>query len=195
MSSTQAANCANASVHTARNAASVGLLSANHAFIICSIPQAASPNSLRPTMRELPLSVWNARRNVVIWGMLPGSCDKARMADCPASTTSRASSRKISSSSWSSSDKTGATGAGTGAGGTGAAAGGAGGTTCSCTTTSATGRGTGTSADTSSATAIGAEASGCSGSSNGKATGSAAWGVASGALDKMTVVSNACAVA
>ncbi len=39
--------------------------------------QAASPKSFSPTMRELPLSVWNARRKVVCSLRLPGSSIKA----------------------------------------------------------------------------------------------------------------------
>ena len=80
-----------------------GFCSANQALNICSIDHAASPNSLSPTMRELPLSVWNARRNVVCSLRSAGVRCRTSIAAVPLPITSRASSRKICSSSSSSS--------------------------------------------------------------------------------------------
>ena len=42
-----------------------GFWSASQLLNSCSIVQAASPNSLRPTIRALPLSVWKTRRRMV----------------------------------------------------------------------------------------------------------------------------------
>ncbi|MPN36242.1 hypothetical protein SDC9_183751 [bioreactor metagenome] len=80
-------------------ACGMGRCSASHALSICSMAQPASPNSSSPTMRELPLSVWNARRSVVCSLRLPGSSAKTLRACKPLSTTSRASSRKMDRSS------------------------------------------------------------------------------------------------
>lgn len=51
---------ASASSATPRSASFASFCSASHALSNCSMDQAASPNSVNPTMRELPLSVWNA---------------------------------------------------------------------------------------------------------------------------------------
>ena len=61
-------------------------------------------------MRELPLSVWNERRRVVISPMLLGSATKACVAARPVAVTSRASSKKISSNSGSTSSASTTTG-------------------------------------------------------------------------------------
>ena len=92
----------------------MGFCSANQALSNCSIDHAASPNSFRPTMRELPLSVWNARRKVVCSLRSPGSERSVWIAARPLVTTSRASSRKIPSSSSSSSSTRVDAGAATG---------------------------------------------------------------------------------
>ena len=42
-----------------------GRFCSSHRFITCSTSHAASPRSIRPTMRPLPFSVWKARRSVV----------------------------------------------------------------------------------------------------------------------------------
>ena len=78
---------------------SIGFCSASHALSSCSMDQAASPKLFSPTMRELPFRVWNALRKVVCSLKSPGAACKADTAPRPFSTTSRASSRKISSSS------------------------------------------------------------------------------------------------
>ena len=65
MSSTHSANPFIASVASARRSSLAGFWSAIQALSTCSIDQPASPNSVRPTILELPLSVWKARRKVV----------------------------------------------------------------------------------------------------------------------------------
>ena len=95
--------------------------SARRALYNCSQAHAASPKSFRPTMRELPLSVWNARRTVEIDSKCCGSsASLAKLSRAPAMTSS-ASSKKTSSISSSSavavSETTAGAGAGAGAGG------------------------------------------------------------------------------
>ena len=72
-----------------------------HRFITCSTDQAASPSRSSPTIRPLPLRVWNPRRIVV---SSPGLDGWARLTArlCPIdSSTLTASSRKMPSNSWS----------------------------------------------------------------------------------------------
>jgi hypothetical protein len=47
----------------------------------CSHAHAASPNDFSPTMRELPLSVWNARRSVVISARSSGATASCVLAE------------------------------------------------------------------------------------------------------------------
>ena len=116
MSSTQRENCSIASAASESRSALAGFCSASQVLASCSMAHAASPNSLSPTMRELPLSVWKARRSVVPSPMSPGLARRACKAAVPFCTTSRASSRKISRiSASSSSSGGGAAGAGAGA--------------------------------------------------------------------------------
>ena len=115
MASVHARKPCRASDASPRSASVTGFCSGSQAFSNCSMAQAASPNSARPTMRELPFRVWKARRRVVCTARSPGSADSARTASSPASTTSQASSRKMSSRS-SSLDGASSAGAGTGFG-------------------------------------------------------------------------------
>jgi hypothetical protein len=48
-----------------RSDALAGFSSLSHLFMTCSHCQAISPSSMSPTMRPLPLSVWNPLRMVV----------------------------------------------------------------------------------------------------------------------------------
>ena len=112
MSSAQRPKACKAASDNCSNGDCIGFCSASQALIICSIDQAASPKSFRPTMRELPLSVWKALRSVVCSLRSPGSETSARTAASPLVTTSRASSRKMSSSSSSTSWMTTGTGKG-----------------------------------------------------------------------------------
>ena len=57
MSSTHWLNCRIASPHTASRSSLAGFCSASQVLTSCSSDHAASPNSFRPTMRELPLRV------------------------------------------------------------------------------------------------------------------------------------------
>ena len=79
-----------------RRSSLAGFWSASQVLSTCSSDQAASPNSVSPTMRELPLSVWKARRRIVSSAMSAGCAASASMAARPFCTTSRASSRKMS---------------------------------------------------------------------------------------------------
>ena len=99
ISSAHRPNPCNACSAVSRRGRSMGFCSASQALSNCSMDHAASPNALSPTIRELPLSVWNARRNVVCSLRSPGSLASACADAMPVDTTSRASSRKISSSS------------------------------------------------------------------------------------------------
>ena len=117
MSSTQWLKRSMASPHRASNSGLAGLNSASQAFITCSRAQAASPNSFRPTIRELPLRVWNARRRVVISGISPGWVARLVSATRPPSNTSRASSRKMSSKSSSTTGSSATAGAAVGGSG------------------------------------------------------------------------------
>ena len=103
IASTHCAKPCNASVANDCIGTGMGFCSASQALSICSMAHPASPKSFRPTMRELPLSVWNARRKVVCSLKSPGVLASTCKAAKPFVTTSRASSRKISSSSSSSS--------------------------------------------------------------------------------------------
>ncbi len=121
------------------NGVCTGFCSANHAFSSCSSDHPASPNSFSPTMRELPLSVWKARRNEVCSLNSPGSSFNASIAAKPLVTTSHTSSKKISSNSSSTSgSRTCSTGTGTGTG-AGAGAGAGAGVGTAATTGSAAG--------------------------------------------------------
>ena len=97
--------------------------SARRALYNCSQAQAASPKSFRPTMRELPLRVWNARRTVEMDSKCCGSSASFSRLSRALAMTSSASSKKTSSISSSSAvavaDTAGA--AAIGAGGVGAA--------------------------------------------------------------------------
>ena len=110
MSSTHRPNACIPALAVVINASLAGRWSANHVFSSCSYDQAASPNSLSPTILELPLSVWKARRKMVCCARSEGSPAKAPIAAKPSRTTSRASSKKMSrrSSSSPSSSETGA---------------------------------------------------------------------------------------
>ena len=73
MSSVQRPKACMASRQRLRSPSVAGFWSASQVLSTCSIDQAPSPNSVSPTMRELPLSVWNARRKVVSSLVLTGS--------------------------------------------------------------------------------------------------------------------------
>ena len=129
MSSAQLLKACRASVDNCSKLGCMGFCSASQTLSTCSIDQAASPKSFSPTMRELPLSVWNARRRVVCSLRSPGSPRSCSMAARPFTTTSRASSRNTSSSSSSTSGTAAGAAATTGAtasAGAGAATAGAG---------------------------------------------------------------------
>ena len=78
------------------SAASAPRCSASTVLYCCSQIQAAAPKECRPTMRELPLSVWNARRSVVRRPRSAGSARSSTSASSAPCSTSRASSRKTS---------------------------------------------------------------------------------------------------
>ena len=81
--STQAPSSASADSVKASSAASAGRCSARRVLYTCSPAQAAAPNSFSPTMRELPLSVWKARRRLV-------SCSRSAGASASAASAARA---------------------------------------------------------------------------------------------------------
>ena len=114
MSSTQSAKPRIASAASLRMSSLAGFCSASQALRTCSIDQPASPNSVNPTIRELPLSVWKARRSVVSSFRSVGLAASVSSAASPFCTTSRASSRKMSRRS--SSSKSSSAGAAAGAG-------------------------------------------------------------------------------
>ena len=95
MSSTQRASACMASWDRFIKPGCAGLCSAKAVLMVCSIAQAASPNSVNPTMRELPLSVWKARRSVVKLSRSSGLSRNVVNAVWPLPSTSRASSRKM----------------------------------------------------------------------------------------------------
>ena len=133
MSSTQRSNACMACSDTETNASLAGRCSAREVLSNCSKAHAASPKSLSPTMRELPLRVWNARRSVVWSARLVGSARRAANAANPFWTTSRASSRKMSRNSASSSASGSATGTAADMTGAGADTGAGAATACGAT--------------------------------------------------------------
>ena len=102
--------------------------------------------------------------DVVIWGMLPGSCDEARTADCPAPTDFTGFFKEDIQQLLVVFRQTGATGAGTGAGVTGRA--GELGNHRLLHNDIGNPAGTGTSVGTSAIMRLEQRPSGCSGSSN-----------------------------
>ena len=69
-----------------------GAKSDNLAFNSCSNDQAASPKSINPTMRALPLSVWNTRRKLACAPPSFGLTDNSSSVFKPLDMTSSASS-------------------------------------------------------------------------------------------------------
>ncbi len=114
MSSTHRPKPRIASAARVRMSSLAGFCSASQALSTCSMDQPASPNSVRPTIRELPLSVWKARRSVVSSFRSDGSALRVSSAASPFCTTSRASSRKMSCRSSSSKSSSAVAGAGAG---------------------------------------------------------------------------------
>ena len=72
---------------------------ASHRLKHCSTPHAPSPIVLKPTMRLEPFSVWKARRTVVMVAWSSLRCRSTSICSVMLSSTSPASSTKISHSS------------------------------------------------------------------------------------------------
>ena len=136
-------------------------------FIICSKAQAASPKASRPTMRLEPFSVWKPRRMVVIASRSSGALRTTPRLSSMASSTSTASSRKISCSSASSADSSTVPSSSTPSGRAGSAASGA---TSACTLSGAV-----NARPSSAAGCVAASATGCDGSSNASASPAPSW--------------------
>ena len=136
-------------------------------FIICSKAQAASPKASRPTMRLEPFSVWKPRRMVVIASRSSGALRTTPRFSSMASSTSAASSRKISCSSASSADSSTLPSSSTPSGRAGSAASGA---TSACTLSGAV-----NARPSSAAGCVAASATGCDGSSNASASPAPPW--------------------
>src|ERR1044071_5380256 len=106
-------NDSHAAARRSRSAGLASRFSSSHRFMSCSISQATSPRSIRPTMRPLPFSVWKPRRMVVSDSRSSGCLRHTGSVASMRCSTSAASSRKIARSSASTSGR-GAGAAGSG---------------------------------------------------------------------------------